>query len=83
MSNISLNHDIGYWCQVIIIEANTVPGMTPSTVLIHQVFSIMVFGVPSFCGFTLSSDKQSLFASGGHAHILTFLRLLLHPLCVG
>ncbi len=45
MSNISLNRDIGYWCQVIIIEANTVPGMTPSTVLIHQVFSIMVFGV--------------------------------------
>lgn len=29
--------------EVIIIEANTVPGMTPSTVLIHQVH------VPPFC----------------------------------
>lgn len=29
--------------KVLIIEVNTVPGMTPSTVLIHQVFPLKLF----------------------------------------
>lgn len=33
---------IGDYLQVLIIEVNTVPGMTPSTVLIHQVLTIIL-----------------------------------------
>lgn len=68
LSNIRPNNPIIY-VQVLIIEVNTVPGMTPSTVLIHQVMTSSLIWMMQRSSNELDFEMSKLLLEAWYADI--------------
>lgn len=55
--------------QVLIIEVNTVPGMTPSTVLIHQVMTISLMQMIQYSSNELDFESSKFLLEAWYADV--------------